>query len=418
MKRLSTLKPLCSSKKNANVSQTIAIVTGTRAEWGLLYPLAKAIQNHQYLKLHLIVTGAHLSPSLGNTYQEIENDGFSINKKIPILHNDNTNALNTAHTLANTIINFSKYFSKNRPDMVILLGDRYEAFGVAISAANLNIPIAHISGGESTQGANDEYMRHCITKMSYLHFPSTHFYAKRIIQLGEDPQRVFNVGSLAVENIHNAPFMSKTNLAQKIQVKKAFLDRFCVLTFHSTTLDNTNPSKEITLILQSLLQSNFNILATKANADAEGHSINLILEEYAKKYPDKITLCASLGRVMYLSSLKFAAFVIGNSSSGLSEAPILGIPTINIGDRQKGRFMPQSVVSITPNQQEPQQYTQTILNTITYVTNNAFLSQMTHSHPFGEGKTTEHITDIIESTLKNNTINLKKAFYMLENPNF
>ncbi|WP_300742812.1 UDP-N-acetylglucosamine 2-epimerase, partial [uncultured Helicobacter sp.] len=221
-----------------------------------------------------------------------------------------------------------------------------------------------------------------------------------------------------VENIHNTPFMSKTNLAQKIQVKKAFLDRFCVLTFHSTTLDNTNPSKEITLILQSLLQSNFNILATKANADAEGHSINLILEEYAKKYPDKITLCASLGRVMYLSSLKFAAFVIGNSSSGLSEAPILGIPTINIGDRQKGRFMPQSVVSITPNQQEPQQYTQTILNTITYVTNNAFLSQMTHSHPFGEGKTAEHITDIIESILKNNTINLKKAFYMLENPNF
>lgn len=408
MKLLSTPKPLCSSKKSP---KTIALITGTRAEWGLLYPLAKALDTSAIFTLNLIVTGAHLCKALGDTYKEIQSDGFHITHKIPILDDLGTNALNSAQSIANAIVAFSEYFAQNTPDMVVLLGDRYEAFGVAIAAANLNIPIAHINGGESTQGANDEYMRHCISKMSYLHFPSTELYAKRIIQLGEDPKRVFNVGSLAVENIHNTPLLPKPTLAKKLHINEAFLDKFCVLTFHPTTLESTNPAKEITLLIQALLQSDYNILATKANADAGGWAINDLLSLYAKTYSKRLVLCASLGRVMYLSALKCASFVIGNSSSGLSEAPILKVPTINIGNRQKGRYMPDSVLCINPNLHNKKRYMQEVLDGIATLQSPSYQSTLSHPHPFGEGKSAEKITKVLEDTFQYGEINLQKAFY-------
>ena len=413
MKSPFTQNPLCSLKKNSKPLKSIALVTGTRAEWGLLYPLAKALKNTPFFKLSLIVTGAHLSKTLGNTYKEIQADGFKIDVKIPILQDSSSTQLDIAKSLSTTIAAFSQHFSTSPYDMVIILGDRYEAFGVSIACANLNIPIAHISGGETTQGANDEYMRHCITKMSYLHFTSTEIYRRRVIQLGENPSRVFNVGSLAVENIHNTPLLTQAGLESTLQTPADFLHSFCVLTFHSTTLESTNPTQEITLILNALLQSPYKILATKANADSGGTLINEVLESYAKKYPQNIVLCASLGRVLYLSSLNLASFVIGNSSSGLGEAPILRTPTINIGDRQKGRLMPKSVLTITPNPNDEKAYIQAILDSIQAVTSEDF-TQKTIAHPFGNGTTSQQMIQILQNTLYNDTINLKKAFYDIE----
>lgn len=407
--------PLCSLKKNSNFKclKSIAIVTGTRAEWGLLYPLAQTLRDSHIFDFSLLVTGSHLNKALGNTYKEIESDGFKITAKIPILQDSTSTQLDIAKSLSATITAFSEYLSSIPYDMVIILGDRYEAFGISIACANLNIPIAHISGGETTQGANDEYMRHCITKMSYLHFTSTETYAKRVIQLGENPSRVFNVGSLAVENIHNTHLLTQAEIESALKIPTNFLDSFCVLTFHSTTLESTNPKQEITLILQALLQSPYKILATKANADSGGSIINEILESYAKQYPQKIMLCASLGRVLYLSSVKLARFVIGNSSSGLSEAPILHTPTLNIGDRQKGRLMPSSVISITPNLAEPQAYVQEILDSISHLVSKDFAPKSI-SHPFGNGTTSQQMIQILQNALYNDTINLKKAFYDIE----
>lgn len=415
MKSLSMQNPLCYSRKNSNSKslKSIALVTGTRAEWGLLYPLAKALRDSHIFDFSLLVTGSHLSQALGNTYKEIESDGFHITAKIPILQDSSSTQLDIAKSLAATITAFSQYFLHAPCDMVILLGDRYEAFGVAIACANLNIPIAHISGGETTQGANDEYMRHCISKMSYLHFTSTDTYAKRVIQLGENPSRVFNVGSLAVENIFNTHLLTQAQIESTLQTPTHFLDSFCVLTFHSTTLESTNPTQEITLILQALLKSPYKILATKANADSGGSLINEVLESYMREYPQKIVLCASLGRVLYLSSVKLAKFMIGNSSSGLGEAPILNTPTINIGDRQKGRLMPHSVISITPNLEEPQAYMQEVLDSINHLASKDFAPKNI-SHPFGNGTTSGQIIEILQNTLYHSTINLKKAFYDIE----
>ncbi|TLD97735.1 UDP-N-acetylglucosamine 2-epimerase (hydrolyzing) [Helicobacter jaachi] len=416
---------LHNSQNPHNRTYSLAIVTGTRAEWGLLYPLARKIKANTHFSLRIIATGAHLQPRHGSTYKEIESDGFTIAAKIPILSRNSNTRQDIANAIAKGITRFSAYFLANPCDMLILLGDRYEAFAAAIACANANIPIAHIAGGESTQGANDEYMRHCISKMSYLHFPATALYAKRLIQLGEAPERVFNVGSLAVENIANTVLLDSMQLSQRLHISQDFLSNFCLLTFHSSTLESSNPADEIILLLQALLKTPYNIIATKANADALGANINAVLETFARKYPHRILLCASLGRVGYLSALKLARFVIGNSSSGLSEAPILQVPTINIGHRQQGRFMPDSVLSPNPaaiesstskatsNPACKKAYRDAILQAISTIESKSFQARLDSiSHPFGLGDTSARIVEIIESSLQKG-INLKKAFFML-----
>lgn len=396
------------STKRKSTLINIALITGTRAEWGLLYPLAKVLQQDSAYNLQIIATGSHLSQELGNTYQEIEADGFEIAAKIPILQHHNTH-LDTAKSLATAIVSFSEYFLHTPPDIAIILGDRYEAFGAAIACGNLNIPIAHICGGDSTQGANDEYMRHCISKISYLHFPSNALSAKRIIQLGESPQRVFNVGSLAVENINNTRLLNRQELSTQLKLNSQCLDRFCLLTFHPTTLEsNISSTQEITLILEALLQTPFFILATKANADTGGELINAVLASYATRFPNKIALFANLGRILYLSSLKSAAFMIGNSSSATSEAPIMHTPAINIGTRQKGRLIPESTLSINPNPSDTNGYITSILTAIETVSSDTFRRNSTH--PFGNGTSARQIADIIKTELQQG-INLKKAFY-------
>lgn len=386
--------------------QKVCIITTTRAEWGLLSPLAHRIAADRELRFNIVASGAHLSKDFGETYHEIEQEGFSIHKKISILKKGNSR-LDIAKTMARTIKKFSRYFLKTKPDLIVILGDRYEIMSVAIAASNLNIPIAHLCGGESTQGANDEYMRHCITKMSYLHFPTTQVYEKRIVQLGENPKRVFNVGSLAVENIYNTTLMNKKELSFFLNISTDFLEKFCLLTYHPVTLENQNPAKQIQLILDTLLNTPFNIVATKANADCQGNNINQVLEKYAQKYPTKIILKPSLGKLGYLSALKHSLFVIGNSSSGLSEAPILKKPTINIGDRQKGRLISPSVINTSLNKTK-------IIKAIQQATDTDLLQYLQESsHPFGDGNTSEQITKIIKEFLYNHSIDIKKTFYDL-----
>ncbi len=390
------------------------MVTTTRADWGLLSPLAHKIAMDKDLKLRIVVSGTHLNKKFGKTYLEIKQEKLPIHKKIPILKYGDSQ-LDIAKTMARTLTKFSQYFLATQPDLIIILGDRYEAMCVSLAASNLNIPIAHLCGGESTQGANDEYMRHCITKMSYLHFPTTQTYLNRIVQLGENPKRVFNVGSLAVENIYNTPLMNQSELASFLDISTNFLQNFCLLTYHPATLEihqqhnNTTTQQQIQLIIDTLLTHPFNIIATKANADCQGEIINQTLTQYARKFPKKIILKPSLGKLGYLSALQYAKFMIGNSSSGLSEAPILKIPTINIGDRQKGRLNIASVIN-TPLLQK------NITQAIHQAMDTDFLQSINNlSHPFGNGNTSSQIVKIIKDFLYNQTIDIKKSFYDLYN---
>lgn len=398
---LSTPKLSCSSKKNARFK--VALITATRAEWGLLSPLAKALKLSTLFELQIIVTGAHLVSKFGFTFEEILTDGFSITHKIPILESTDT-PLDTATATAKAIVGFTNFFLDSQIDMVIILGDRYEMLGVGYACVNLNIPIAHLCGGESTQGANDECIRHCLSKMSYVHFPTTNAYAKRIIQLGEDPKRVFNVGSLAVENILNTSLLTHNELKEFLDCSSEFLHSFCILTYHPVTLECASAKEQIKLILDALLHTHYYILATKANADTQGESINEVLQEYAMKHPSRIILKSSLGKLGYLSAINLCDFMIGNSSSALSEGVILRTPSVNIGDRQKGRIKADSVIDCPLD-------TNSILHSIKQASSPIFHDSIQHmNHIFGDGTTSKQIVQILFSTLKEG-IELKKSFY-------
>ena len=323
----------------------ICVVTATRAEYGLLRPVIKGMMNNPDFEVSLVVTGMHLSPEFGLTYREIENDGIPISKKIDILLSaDSPSAISKSMGLA--LISFGEYFSENNFDMVLLLGDRYETLAVACAAVNARIPIAHMHGGEITEGAVDDAFRHAITKMSYLHFTSTEAYRKRVIQMGENPDRVFNVGSTGIENIENVDLLSRDELSQELGMNLS--KDYAVVTFHPVTLENYTAEEQINELLEAIDEfSDMSFIITKANADQNGRIINSILEKYAEDHINA-RVYDSLGMRRYLSALKYASMVIGNSSSGIIEAPSFRIPTVNIGDRQKGRVRADSVIDCKP----------------------------------------------------------------------
>jgi GDP/UDP-N,N'-diacetylbacillosamine 2-epimerase (hydrolysing) len=295
--------------------------------------------------LRIAVTGAHLSPALGLSCKEIEADGFPIDTKIDILLGSGS-ASSISKSMGLAMIGFAEYFERSRPGLLLLLGDRYETFAVAAAATNARIPISHLYGGESTEGAVDECYRHSITKISHLHFTSTDEYRRRVIQLGEDPGKVFNVGALGVENALKIEPLSKRALEESINFR---LDKpYAVVTFHpATTEDNTGEAQceELLSALSEIPSMKF--IITKANADAGGSAINELIDKYAWNNP-QVYATASLGWRRYLSALKYAEVVVGNSSSGLIEAPSFHIPTVNIGDRQKGRIRSGSVIDCDP----------------------------------------------------------------------
>ena len=322
----------------------ICVVTGSRAEYGLLSGLMHSIKNDSELELQVIATNMHLSPEFGLTYRNIEEDGFIINKKVVmLLSSDTPNA--TAKSVGLGTIGFADAYEDLRPDMVVVLGDRYEILSAVSTALFYKIPVAHLHGGEITEGAYDDCIRHSITKMSHLHFTSTEEYRRRVIQLGEDPNRVFNVGAPGIENIKNVPLMSKSELEVSLDGFDLG-EKYLIITYHPVTLENSTASEQIQNLLSALDEyPEYKLIFTLPNSDTDGRVIIQIINEYVSKNSDRAIAYPSLGLKRYLSALRYAKAVLGNSSSGIIEVPSFGIPTLNIGDRQKGRLAADSVIN-------------------------------------------------------------------------
>lgn len=329
------------------MKRKICIVTGARAEYGLLYRLMKDIQEEKDLKLQIITTGMHLSPEFGLTYRQIEDDGFKINKKIEMLLSSDT-PVGVSKSMGLGMIGFAEAYDELRPDIVVVLGDRFETFCATSAACVFRIPIAHLHGGETTQGAVDEAFRHSITKMSHLHFTSTQKYKERVIQLGESPDRVFNVGALGIENIHRLPLLSREDLEKEIGFS---LGQRCILvTYHPVTLEQSTAQTQFQNLLNAIdIIDGLHVIFTKSNADTEGRIINQMIDEYATIKKNTAISFTSMGQLRYLSAMRHVDAVVGNSSSGIIEAPSFKIPTVNIGDRQKGRIQADSVINCEPN---------------------------------------------------------------------
>lgn len=378
----------------------ICVVTGTRAEYGLLYWLMKAIQDDDSFSLQIIATGMHLSPEFGLTYHEIEKD-FHIDKKIEILLSSDT-PVGVSKSMGLAQISFAEAYEELAPDLVVVLGDRYEIFSAASAAMIANIPIAHIHGGETTEGAFDEAIRHSVTKMSHLHFTATDEYRNRVIQLGEQPERVFNVGGIGIENIKRMNLLNKNDFEDSIDFK---LDKKNILvTFHPVTLEKTTANIQFQNLLSSLDKlKETKIIFTKSNSDTDGRIINKMIDEYVAKNSGKSKSFVSLGQLRYLSALQYVDAVVGNSSSGLAEAPSFKIGTINIGDRQKGRLRANSVIDCEPLEKS-------IDESFKKLYSSEFQNSLKNTiSPYGDGSASKIILEKIKSFDLTNII--KKVFY-------
>lgn len=366
----------------------VAVFTGTRAEYGLLYWLLKDIQHDLDLHLQLLVSGTHLSPEFGETYKQIEQDGFSIDEKIEILLSSDS-AVGTAKSMGLGVLGFSDALSRLEPDILIILGDRFEALAIAQTAMIMRIPILHLHGGEITEGAYDDSIRHAITKLSYLHGTSTEEYRQRVIQLGESPERVKNVGAIGLDHLKRASFMSVRELGESLGF---LIDRpYFLVTYHPVTLGKETPEKSFQAILNALDEfPDHQIILTYPNADDGGRRIIPMLEAYAKSDSKRVFAIPSLGQVRYLSAVKHANVVIGNSSSGIIEVPAFGVPTVNVGVRQKGRLAAKSVLHCEP-------VLQSIKETITSAIERSYQGLGEHiTNPYGQGDSSTRIIEMIK----------------------
>lgn len=380
----------------------ICIITGTRAEWGLLYHLAKEISSDPSLELQIIATGMHLSPEFGLTYKEIEKE-FIINKKIEIiLSADTPTSICKSMGLAQILI--ADAYEELSPDIIVALGDRYEIFACVASAMICRIPVAHIAGGEKTEGAFDDSLRHCISKMSVLHFTGTQEYANRVIQLGENPSRVFNVGGFGIDNIKNLPLLSKGDLEKELNFR--FRDYNFLITFHPVTLENCTAKEQFGALLEALLEfsqdKDVGMIFTKANSDTDGRIINSMIDDFVAHYHNAIAF-TSMGQLRYLSTMQYVNGVVGNSSSGLVEAPSFKVGTINIGDRQKGRIKTSSVIDCLPQKED-------ILKAFKKLFSSSFQAKLPNTiNPYGEGGSAKKTKEILKEIDLNQII--KKEFW-------
>ena len=383
----------------------IAVVTSTRAEYGLLRPVIRALSARDGLRVSVLVTGSHLEDAFGGTVKEIEEDGVAIAARIPIVDGEDSTA-GMSRTMAAALTGFGAHFAAHRYDLLVVLGDRYEMLAVCAADTNARIPIAHLHGGETTEGAVDEAMRHSITKMSYLHFVSNADHRRRVIQLGEAPDRVFDVGAVGVENALQEPLMTREELTAQVGLP---MDKpYAVVTFHPVTLDDggvEDDFEELTAALDAF--PDMAVLFTKSGADVGGRRLNALVDDYAAAR-DRVTAVDSLGMRRYLSAVKHAAVVIGNSSSGIIEVPSLGVPTVNIGDRQRGRMQADSVINCPCERSAietavKKAVSEELRGTLTQVVN-----------PYGDGHTSEKIAAVIERVLTRGKIDLKKPFYDIQ----
>ena len=378
----------------------ILVVTGTRAEYGLLRWLIDGVVRSNSLELQLCVTGMHLSPEFGLTYREIENDGYQIDSKVEMLLSADTPSAITK-SMGLGLIGFADQFNRLNPDLILILGDRYEIMCAAMAATIARIPIAHLHGGEATEGCIDEPIRHSITKMSHLHFVAAEEYRKRVIQLGENPERVFCVGGMGIDNILKLDLLSKQELEQALGFELG--TQSMLVTFHPVTLESNTSGEQMSELLDSLSEfKDHKIIFTMPNADTNGREIIKLIESFCLDNHN-CRAFTSLGQLRYISCLKYVDLVVGNSSSGLLEVPSFKIPTVNIGDRQRGRLKAASVIDCAPNK-----------NQISSAIVRACLSEFKEScklskNPYGDGGASKLILKKLEEIDFDNL--LKKEFY-------
>lgn len=380
----------------------VCIVTGTRAEYGLLKPVIEKIHKTSDLTLQLVVTGMHLSPEFGMTYKEIEADGYPVTEKVEMLLSSDT-SVGITKSMAVALMGFGDCFEHLQPDVVVILGDRYEMLMVASAAMVAKIPIAHIHGGEVTEGAMDDAIRHSITKMSHLHFASTEEYRRRIIQLGEEPQSVLYTGALGVENIREEQLLDKAVLEESIGF--SIDDNTIIVTYHPVTLEDI-PSKVQFKKLLTVIKNNpkLRVIFTKANSDTDGRIINQMIDEFVKENAERCVAFTSLGRVRYLSALQYCVAVVGNSSSGVVEAPSFHIPTVNIGNRQLGRICADTVINCGYEAEE-------IQDALDKAFSEEFRKQLPNmNNPYEKTGTSELIVEKIKEMLSKD-YRVKKHFY-------
>ncbi|QDT41832.1 GDP/UDP-N,N'-diacetylbacillosamine 2-epimerase (hydrolyzing) [Gimesia alba] len=385
------------------MSKTVCLITGSRAEYGLLKPLIDEIRSDDSFTLQLLVTGSHLSPEFGLTYQEIEADGYSIDEKVEVVMSSDS-PVGICKSMGLGLISFSEVFARLQPELVIVLGDRYEIFS-AVSAAHISrIPVAHLHGGEVTEGAFDDALRHSITKMSHFHFTSTEAYRKRVIQLGESPERVFNVGAIGLDNIARLDLMSREEFEESIGLKLNKNNLLC--TFHPVTLEANTAAEQVQNLLNVLEQlDDTNIIFTKTNADTDGRVINQLIDDFVQKDASRYRAFTSLGQMRYLSGMQFVDAVIGNSSSGIIEAPSFGIGTINIGNRQTGRIKSESVIDC--------ESTEIGIATAFKTLYSPEFEQIkkNSANPYGDGQTAKRIVSRLRECCSSQSI--QKKFYDL-----
>lgn len=381
----------------------ICVVTGTRAEYGLLRWVMQEIQHSDLLDLQLIVTGMHLSPEFGLTVQEIEADGFRIDRKVEMLLSSDT-PVGITKSMGLAMIGFADALTEFDPDMLLVLGDRFETFAAASAALIARIPIAHCHGGELTEGAFDDALRHSITKMAHLHFVAADEYRQRVIQLGEHPDRVFLVGGLGVDAINRLKMLSREELEASLAFKLA--PRNLLITFHPVTLEHNTSAQQMEELLAALDElEDTHLIFTMANADTDGRVLIRMVEEFCATRPYAKAF-TSLGQLRYFSCIQHCDGVVGNSSSGLLEVPYFRKGTVNIGNRQKGRIRPASVVDCEPNRKA-------IAKALQYITEDEFYQKINASNNLhGNGSASEHITSIISQFIVHNANhNLPKSFY-------
>lgn len=381
----------------------ICVVTATRAEYGLLKPLMDLIQGSEELELQIIATGAHLSPEFGLTYKQIEADGFTINEKIEILLSSDTPS-SIVKTMGLAMNGIADVLPRLMPDMFVILGDRYEMLAIASAITIFKVPIIHLHGGEITEGAYDDAIRHAITKLSHLHFTSTEEYRNRVIQMGEEPDRVFNVGAIGLDNIANLKLFDRAELEKDLNIR--FLKYNYQVTFHPETLSNLSSEEQFQILLDAIEEQEDSFFVfTKANADTDGRIINQMIDTYVARNPNKASAFVSLGTLRFLSFVKESTAIVGNSSSGILEAPSLNTATINIGYRQRGRAQAKSVLNVSCD-------FNAILSGFEQVKSDSYVEKMNNlENPYYNGGAAEKIVDVIKNLAP---ISSLKKFYNLK----
>lgn len=380
----------------------ILVVTGTRAEYGLLYWTMKEIQQDKDLQLQLIVTGSHLSKEYGYTVDQIRKDGFEIDEEIDMLIDSNKKSA-IVKSMGLEMIQMAQAFDRLKPDILLILGDRYETFVAATCAMMMNIPIAHMNGGESTEGAIDEQIRHAITKMAHIHLTGAEYYKERIIKMGEEPWRVYNVGQPGLESIVKLKLLTKEELENELGLK--FDKKVFLITYHPVTLDAQNTEEQIVNLIKAISKFEAKYIFTYPNADYGNKIIIDKVNQFKQNYNDAFVF-HSLGQIKYLSLMKYADVMVGNSSSGIIESPSFKLPVVNIGDRQKGRIRNKNIIDVGYDTAEIVEG----INKALY--DEQFISSLNNlDNVYGDGTTSEKVVNILKKIVINERLLCKRLIY-------